>query len=180
MFWLAIIEAILWGVWRPSLRDEPRYRIPRVAHRLPEWVQRPPGQAKAVPADDPAMAVASSTCGQAGQNTFARLSGIPLCSLHTGGTPRGYSVGRLPSGNFLQASQRGRKQVGRILGISLREREREADASARWTLNQPTPAHPAALPIITVPSSRTIGNFGLALGRDLYAKRQRGRSGRAG
>lgn len=78
----------------------------------PWWVQRPPGQAKAVPADDPATAVASSTCGQAGQNTFARLSGIPLCSLHTGGTQRGYSVGRLPSGNFLQASQQGRKQVG--------------------------------------------------------------------
>lgn len=151
-----------------------RHRIPRVAHRLSGVGRRDrldSRQAKTVPVDGLAAVVVSRMCGQAGQNTFASLSGITLRSLRAeriSAWERGYSVGRLPSGNFLQARQQGRKEVG-AWDISAR-----AKGSRRVCDMDPgsfvPPRMLRRLELLLFTAAWSIGNFGLALG-EIYMPR---------
>lgn len=113
------------------MTSTPRYR--ELPTGCPGWAKRPPRQAKAVPAGDPAAAgggvaaaaaataTETSTCGQAGQTRSRKCEVFPcvVCILER--VPRGYSVARRArcSGKFSAFC----KQASKPWDISARARK---------------------------------------------------------
>ena len=88
-----------------------------------------------MPADDPAAAAARSKYMRSKRtDTFARLRGMPLRSLHIERVRRGYSVARRAEcdGNFLHLSRQVSIQGMPVGYLCASE---EADASAIWALD---------------------------------------------